>query len=145
MEETAKSGLDSADPFDFATKVESTSQLIDALAGDLRAGPESRLLVVRNQFDAHVTVLRVKFTAEAEFGIAALETIAGEQLGYDQPKEVIARALAEIDPKLKAIEARVKPPVAALEMPAPQQTRVVAPAQTREALPRRDRDAGEGQ
>jgi len=126
LEATAKGGLDDTDSFALATKTESTGQLIDALAADLKPAPAARLLVVRNQFDAHVTALREKFNADAETAISTLETVAGAQLNFDQPKEVIARGVAEIDPKLKALEAREKPPVAALEMPAPQQARVAS-------------------
>jgi hypothetical protein len=126
LEDTAKAGLDKADPFELATKIESTGQLIDSLAADLKPAPAARLLVIRNQFDAYVAVLRDKYNADAEAAIAALETAAGAQLNYDQPKETVARGVAEIDGKLKAIEARVKPPVAALEMPAPQQARVTS-------------------
>ncbi|HEY3900593.1 MAG TPA: hypothetical protein VGM54_18440 [Chthoniobacter sp.] len=126
LEAKAKAGLDKADPFELATKIESTGQLIDALATDLKPAPTARLLVLRNQFDAYVAVLRDKYNADAETAIAALETAAGAQLNYDQPKETVARGVAEIDAKLKAIEAREKPPVAALEMPAPQQARVAS-------------------
>ena len=108
LEAAAKDGLDKSDPFDLATKIESTSQLIDALANDLKTAPVARLLVVRNQFDAYVAVLREKYSAEAETVISALETSAGAHLNYDQPAATIAQAVADLDPKLKAIESRME-------------------------------------
>ena len=126
LEATAKAGMAEAEPMTLATKLESTNQLIEAVASGLRAAPAGRMLVVRNQFEAHVTTLREKLIAQADGELTALENLAGSKLGYDQPKEVITQALAEIEPALKSLEARVKPAVAALELPSSQQARVSA-------------------
>lgn len=126
LEATAKAGMADADPMASATKLESTAQLMDALANDLRAAPAGRLLVVRNQFDAHVAILREKLVAQADAELTALENLAGEKLGYDQPREILTQALAECEPVLKSLEARIKPAVAALELPSAQQARVNA-------------------
>jgi hypothetical protein len=126
LETTAKAGMTDADPMALATKLESTGQLVDTVANALRGVAAGRLLVLRNQFDAHVTVLRGKLIAQADDELTALETLAGAKLGYDQPKEVLTQALAELEPGLKSLEARVKPAVAVLELPSTQQARVSA-------------------
>ncbi len=124
LESSLKAEADKADPVAFSTKLESTSQLLGALANGLRAGPTSRLLVVRNQFDAHAAILREKFTADADRDLASLEKLVDSKLSYDQPKDVLTQGLAEIEPVLKSLEARARPPVAALELPSQQQARV---------------------
>ena len=126
LEATAKAGMTEADPMTLVTNLESTNKLIETLAGGLHAAPAGRMLVVRNQFDAHIGVLREKLIARADDELTELETTAGSKLAYDQPKEVITQALAKIDPVLKSLEARIKPAVAALELPSSQQSRVSA-------------------
>ena len=126
LEATAKAGMTDADPMTLVTKLESTNQLIETLAGGLHAAPAGRMLVVRNQFDAHIGVLREKLIAQADGELTELEGVAGLKLAYDQPKEAITQALAKIEPVLKALEARIKPAVAALELPSSQQSRVSA-------------------
>ena len=66
LEATTKAGMAEADPMALATKLESTGQLIEAVAGGLSAAPSGRILVVRNEFEAHVTVLREKLIAQAD-------------------------------------------------------------------------------
>ena len=126
LEATAKAGMTEADPMALVTKLESTNQLIETLAGGLHAAPAGRILVFRNQFDAHIGVLREKLIAQADGELTELENMAGSKLAYDQPKEVLTQALAQIDPVLKSLEARIKPAVAALELPSSQQARVSA-------------------
>lgn len=126
LEATAKAGMADTDPMELATKIQSAGQLIDALAGDLRAAPASRLLVMRNQFDAHIAIVREKLIAHADDELTALEKLAGSSLNYDQPKEAVTRALADIDPALKGLEARARPAVTALEFPLAQQARIAA-------------------
>ena len=126
LEATAKAGMGETDPMALATRLGSTNQLIEAAAGGLRAAPAGRMLVLRNQFEAHVATLREKLITQADGELTVLENLAGAKLGYDQAKEVITQALAEIEPTLKSLEARVKPAVAALELPSSQQARVSA-------------------
>ena len=126
LEATAKAGMGETDPMALATRLGSTNQLIEAAAGGLRAAPAGRMLVLRNQFEAHVATLREKLIAQADGELTVLENLAGAKLGYDQAKEVVTQALAEIEPTLKSLEARVKPAVAALELPSSQQARVSA-------------------
>ena len=126
LEGILKQGVPDAAMIDFSTKLELTKQLIETTAGSLRAGPEGRMLVVRNQFEAYVTTLRDKLATQSDGELALLEDVAGAKLGYDQPKEVLTAALTEIEPRLKSLEARVKPALAALELPSSQQGRVSA-------------------
>jgi len=126
LEATAKAGMTGADPMALATKLESTNHLIETLAGGLHTAPAGRILVFRNQFDAHIGVLREKLIAQADGELTELENLAGSKLAYDQPKEVLTQTLAKMDPVLKALEARIKPAVAALELPSSQQARVNA-------------------
>ncbi len=126
LEATAKTGMADSDPTVFATKLETTNQLIEALVGGLRAAPAGRILVVRNQFEAYVTTVREKLVAQADGELTSLENLVGSKLAYDQTKESIAQTLAQVDPVLKGLEARAKPSLAALELPSAQQTRLGA-------------------
>ena len=126
LEDGLKQGVGDDAIVDLATKLESTSKVVGTIAEGLRPGPEGRLLVVRNQFEARAVTLRDKLTAQADVEISALENAAAEKLGYDQSSEVITTALADIEPKLKALEARAKPQLAVLEFPASQQARLSA-------------------
>ncbi|MEI9892838.1 MAG: hypothetical protein WDN28_02705 [Chthoniobacter sp.] len=126
LEATAKAGMAEVDPMTLATKLESTNQLIESIASGLRAAPAGRILVVRNQFEAYVVTLREKLIAKADEELTGLENLAGAKLAYDQPKEAIVQALGQMEPQLKSLEARVKPAVAALELPSSEQARVGA-------------------
>ena len=121
-----KTGMEAVDPMVLVTQIESTNQLIESLASGLRTAPAGRMLVVRNQFDAHISVLREKLTAKAEEDLTVMENMAGSKLVYDQSKEVVSEALAQVEPILKSLEARIKPAVTALELPTSHQARVSA-------------------
>lgn len=126
LEATAKAGMTEADPMALVTKLETTGQLIDTVANDLRSAPAGRLLVLRNQFEAHVAVLREKLAGQADGELTTLEDLASTRLNYDQPREALTQALGEMEPVLKSLEARVRPAVAALAIPSAQQARVSA-------------------
>ena len=126
LEATAKTGMTESDPIAFATKLDTTNQLIESLVSGLRAAPAGRVLVVRNQFEAYVTTLREKLVAQADGELTSMENLVGSKLAYDQTKESIAQTLAQVEPVLKGLEARVKPSLAALELPSAQQTRLSA-------------------
>ena len=126
LEATAKTGMTEADPTVFATKLETTNQLIEALVSGLRAAPAGRILVVRNQFEAYVTTVREKLVAQADGELTSIENLVGSKLAYDQTKESIAQTLAQVESVLKGLEARAKPSFAALVLPSAQQTRLGA-------------------
>lgn len=126
LEKSAALDFRDAEPVAAGNQLATAAELVASLPAGLQATSSDRLTVVRNSFDAHLASIREKLATQGEEELSALETIVGEQMGYDQPKDVIAGALAKCAPRLKALEARAHPMVAALELPPAQQERVVA-------------------
>jgi len=123
-----------SDPVAFHRQLESAAQLIDALPAGLRSEAAARLTVRRNHFEADLAGRREKLNAQAEAELARLELTAGQQLGYDQPRATIETALGEIEPAVKALEARAGSALAALHLPAALQARAAAVRQRAEVF-----------
>jgi hypothetical protein len=126
LEKAAAGGFADLDPVALNTEMESTTGLIEHLAEGVRGGPADRLAVVRNGFEAYLTSIREKLATAAGDELARLEELAGSGLGYDRDQEALTVALAQVEPGIKALEARARSSVQALELPAALQARVDA-------------------
>ena len=118
--------FESAEPLAQFAQLEETSRFVETLPVSLRKDFTDRLNAVRRRFETYLGGVRDKVVAQAGTELQALETLAGEKLSYDQPKAAIVETLAEIEPRLKALEARAHPPLTALQLPAALQERVTA-------------------
>ena len=126
LETEAANRFSDREPDAIAADLESTEQLVAALPAGLRASTLGRLNAVQSLFAAALAGLREKQIAQADAELPALEKLAAEKLTFDQQPAAIAAALREIQPTLHALEARARPALQALELPAPQQARVDA-------------------
>jgi hypothetical protein len=126
VETLAAHGFEGSEPVALHTQLETIARLIENLAPGLRSRPAGRLAAVRGRFETHLATVREQLNEQAERELAALETLAGAKLGFDQPKDVLAGALEQVEPALKALEARVHSPIPALELPPLLQARVAA-------------------
>jgi hypothetical protein len=126
LENAASRDFHDVDPMTAGDQLVTAAELVASLPAGLQAASSDRLAVIRNKFEAHLASIREKLAAQADEELSALETIVGEELAYDQTKDVIIGALAKCEPRLKALEARSHSAVAALELPPAQQERVAA-------------------
>ena len=124
LEKAAAAGFAESEPTALAGQLTTAAELIAALPAGLRTAADSRLTVTRNQFETFLTTYREKLMAQTDEELTRLEMLAAAKLGDEQPKETITAALAQIEPPLKALEARAHSTIAALELPAAAQARV---------------------
>ena len=126
LEKSAALDFRDADPMNAGNQLTTAAELVASLPAGLQGTSSDRLTVIRNSFDAHLASIREKLATQGEEELSAVETLIGEDLSFDQPKDVIAGALAKCAPRLKALEARAHPTLAALELPPAQQERLAA-------------------
>jgi hypothetical protein len=126
LEKTAAADFAGADPTSLENQVTSAAQAIEALPSGLKAAPAARLAALRSEFDASLAKSRTKLLADADAKLAALETLSGSKLNFEQPREAIAQAVEAVKPRLEALEARENSTLPALVLPADLQTRVTA-------------------
>lgn len=126
LEKSAASQFADVEPTAIHSQIESLTRSIEEIATDLRAAPSQRLSALRDRFAAYLTAARETLMLDAERDLSAMEAVAGQNLGYEQPKETLVTALEEIAPKLKKLEARARSPLSALALPSPLETRMVA-------------------
>ena len=126
LEKPAALDFPDADPMTTGNQLATATELVASLPAGLRATAMDRLTVVQNKFETHLASIREKLVAQADDEITALETLVGEKLGYDQTSAVIAAALAQCEPRLRALEVRAHPALTALELPPAEQERTAA-------------------
>jgi hypothetical protein len=122
----AQSDFSEADLSALGNDFEMADQFVGNLPTGLKSELADRFTVLKNKFEIHLTGVREKLVAAAEEELTALEQIAGSKLGYDQTKEVISEALEQNERRVKTLEGRIHPKLAALELPMEQQTRLGA-------------------
>ncbi len=105
------------------TQLESATQLLENLASDQQAGPSARLLVVRNLFEEKLAAVREEVVARSDIHLGELEALATSSLLYDQPRSSVKKALGEIEPRLKQMEANLNPSLTGIQIPPAQRVR----------------------
>jgi hypothetical protein len=123
LEKAAATDFQDSDPMATGNQLATAGELAAKLPTGLRATDSDRFAVVRNKFETHLASIREKLVTGADEELTALETIVGEKLGHDQTRPVIAAALAQCEPRLKALEERAHPALKALELPPAEQER----------------------
>jgi len=126
LEKAAAARFAESEPTALAGQFTTAAEVIAALPASLRPSAASRLTVTRNQFESFLTTYREKLIAQADEELLRLEALAAAKLGDEQPKETITAALAQIEPPLKALEARAHSTIALLEPPEAEQARVTS-------------------
>lgn len=111
------------DPSELTTQMDSVAQLLPKIATDLRQGPAGRVLILRNQFEAQMAVIREQLVKESDLELSALATLASQKLLYDQPKAIVQEAFSELEPRLKRLESAFAVKNPALQFPAAHQSR----------------------
>lgn len=126
LERSATGNFGDAEPIAIHAQLETLGRNVEQLATDVRATPARQLAALRDQFATFLGSARETLTQDAEKELSALENIAGEKLGDEQPKETLIAALDEIAPRLKKLEARAQSSLAALALPPPLEARITA-------------------
>ncbi len=108
----------SVDPSAVSSQLDITAGQIGSLPKSLRLGLQTRLDAARTLFEAWVAVERESLARTADAELAHFESEVQEKLRLDAPADALTATMAEMEPALRAFEARVNPPLKALALPA---------------------------
>ena len=118
VEEEVGARFASSDPATLAAQFETVAPQFSTLPAGLRPPLQARLTTARTAFEGWLSTQRETVAQQAAAELAKLETVTQEKLRLDLTAEALAATLAEIDPAIRAFDARTHPPVPALELPA---------------------------
>jgi hypothetical protein len=111
-------------PADLALELDSVTQLLEKIANDQRSLYAGRLLVLRNKFEARLSLMREQLLRKADAELVALAGLSGEKLLYEKSKADLTDALREVEPRLKRLELDLSSQIPGLQIPTAYATRV---------------------
>jgi hypothetical protein len=119
LEREAGAQFATSDPAATWAQFDALTPQLSTLPAGMRAGLEARLTGTRTEFEGWLASRREIIAQQAATELAKLETATQEKLRLDLAAEALTTTLAELEPEIRAFDARTRPPVPALELPAP--------------------------